>query len=67
MRAVFGIDCWTNATRARGTSVHRGASVHVRARVCVFLHQPEAFWTGPRVKGSANTLSLSAARVITPG
>lgn len=41
-------------------------SVHVQAGVGAFAHQLEAFWTGPRVKGSANTLSLSAARVITP-
>lgn len=40
----------------RGRSLHLCRSVHA----C-------AFWTGPGVKGSANTLSLSAARVITPG
>lgn len=48
---------------ARGSSP-LCASVHVcvYGRVCA-----QTFWTGPGVKGSANTLSLSAARVITPG
>jgi len=42
-------------------------SVHVHVCVRVSAQKLEAFWTRPRVKGSANTLSLSSARVITPG
>ena len=75
-RGACAIDRWTNATRTRASflyfvDVHLCVSARARVCVCVcvcvFAHQLEAFWTGPRVKGSANTLSLSAARVITPG